>query len=62
MAKDPSARYGTAAELARASAQALGVPVQKEGEEDITDQAPDPSATPGGFAPTVVADQPAEER
>jgi hypothetical protein len=61
MAKDPGARYGTAAELARASARALGVPIQKEGEEG-TDRAPGPSATPGGFTPTVIADRPAEER
>jgi CHASE2 domain-containing sensor protein/tRNA A-37 threonylcarbamoyl transferase component Bud32 len=62
MAKDPSARYRTAAELARASARALGVPIQKEGQEEGTDRSPGPSTAPGGFAPTVVADRPAEER
>ncbi|HEY0391243.1 MAG TPA: serine/threonine-protein kinase, partial [Solirubrobacterales bacterium] len=62
MAKDPSLRYRTAAELARASAMALGLPIHREGQKEGADRATGPSTAPGGFAPTVVADGPAEER
>jgi CHASE2 domain-containing sensor protein len=61
MAKDPLARYGTAAELARAAARALGVTIQEEDGERGTGRAPGPHVTPDGSAPTVVAERPAEE-
>jgi CHASE2 domain-containing sensor protein len=57
MAKDPAARYGTAAELARASARALGVAIQEEGGDEDPARPPSPSPAPGGPAPTVVADR-----
>lgn len=62
MAKDPGARYGTAGELALASARALGVSIPKGSREEGTDRPPGPSPTPGGFAPTVVADRLVDER
>jgi serine/threonine-protein kinase len=61
MAKEPGARYAAAAELARASARALGVSLPQGSGEEGPDRPPDPGPAPGGFAPTVVADRPAEE-
>jgi hypothetical protein len=55
MAKDPAERFGTAAELARACALALGVSIPETGRDGDRGEAP-PRRPPGGVAPTVISD------